>query len=340
MISEMEEKLMDTPIIRLPRLEIIKDEYICRSLDDCLKEKIKNLQSDVKIEEFTVYGIEFVFNFMNYKYEIYYWDREQKTKENKKIIEKEIEIKDIQRFIDELNDDFDINQLKIRFLLEGKGKFTKPIKELIDCHIDDDNGSYFLKNGEWYYFNELFREYLKLSINNIEHRIGENLDENEYQRWKEIKEDRIARNETVENKLIYREYYFNKKQHEENGYELLDREMNEIKSILEERKNYKIEMADLFKDNVLWAVKIGNNIQSMIYNIEQSKDICELLARKEVDTDKTIEYFGLWFVLKNNITNISDVNSLQLLLAIESWKRKIEMHNYKPIIKISEMINI
>jgi hypothetical protein len=61
------------------------------------------------------------------------------------------------------------------------------------------------------------------------------------------------------------------KMSEVNGYELLDRQLEIIRSLDPDGKKYKIKVADLLKDNEIISVKIPSTTQDLIYCIEQSK---------------------------------------------------------------------
>lgn len=121
-------------------------------------------------------------------------------------------------------------------------------------------------------------------------------------------------------------------------YELLDRKNVSIKSITKGNKNYKIEIADLYKDKEIISVKISSDTNELIYNIQQSITSFELYAKKEIK-NKTINTVSLWFAFPqkiNNETKITCINSIQFLLAIEHWKKRVESYGLLPKIYLSE----
>ncbi|WJG25192.1 TIGR04141 family sporadically distributed protein [Vibrio furnissii] len=337
-IKSFEVELDKDVTLNLPKLELVDGEDILLELDELLIKKIKANNSKVTIEEFNSYGVEFLFNSSNFDCCIYYYDSKSKTRLNEKKIQGEITSKDLSDYVNSMSLNKNIENVKVKFK-NNEYSFTKPIKELIDCHIDDDSGYYFLRSGEWYYFNECFMDNLKRSLERVDFIKEDDFDELKYISWKKQKENDIANGIPCENKLTYREYYFNVMQSKDNGYILLDRELESIKSLNSERKPYSIEVADLYKNNTAWAVKIGSKKESLIYNIEQSKYSAELIYRKEIKTEYKIKDFGLWFVSTENIEKITDFNSIQLLLAIESWRRIVEQSGGKPKIKYSKIIN-
>lgn len=209
----------------------------------------------------------------------------------------------------------------------------------MDIYIQKDGVHYFLSNGDWCSFNQSFLDYLKESLIQIDFIQKDSLDENEYQVWVKDKKSKIESGIPVENKIIYREYFFNQKQSADNGYELLDRELTLINSMESKKKKYKLEVADLYKGEEIIAVKISDKEKELIYNIEQSKDSLELILRKTISCDKKISYACLWFVFEEKLEKITERNSIQFLLAIQSWKKLAEHFNITPKIYCSRHIN-
>ncbi|RUT66815.1 hypothetical protein CKG00_10775 [Morganella morganii] len=119
---------------------------------------------------------------------------------------------------------------------------------------------------------------------------------------------------------------------------MLDRKNENVKSIINGNKDYKIEIADLYKDEEIISVKISSDTNELIYNIQQSITSFELYAKKEIK-NKTINTVSLWFVFPKKITNetkITCINSIQFLLAIEHWKKRVENYGLRPKIYLSE----
>lgn len=334
MFEEIENQLSTDPLIELPKLEIVEDSEIKASLDACLIKQVISSDPNLKIEEFTLYGVIFCFNYLNYNYQIYYLN--DRKHEYRADIGNSITIQNVKTLFSKLDSPIELEKIKIRFSYGETGKFTKSLKEVLDCHVDYKDTSYFLRDGEWYSFNQKFMDYLKRSLSQIDVERTEPFIESEYLEWKKQKKAKIKAG-TAGNKLVYREYYFNTLKSENEQYVLMDRENERINSLKAKRRNYQVEVADLYKDFTAWAVKIGLEKEKVIYNIEQSKDSIELLMRKVIKTDQDIRNFGLWFVLEENIESLLDINSIQLLLAIEAWKRKVEFYKCKPLIRITRI---
>ncbi|WP_230405643.1 DUF6119 family protein [Plesiomonas shigelloides] len=225
--------LSQKTIIKLPKLERVSEEELTYELDSVLFKSIIGGIANVTVDEFRVYGINICFNFNEYNYQLHY-------KPNRKVLHKKdignsLEISQIARFIIE-NDEIDnIDDLKIQFRREESGLFTKPIKEVIDFCVRHNEFDYFLKNGEWYKFNQTFMDYLKESLESICVIKMPPLIEQEYVEWEKHKKQQIAQGELTD-KITYREYYFNSKVSNDLGYELMDRQLTEIERINQGKK--------------------------------------------------------------------------------------------------------
>jgi uncharacterized protein (TIGR04141 family) len=325
--------ICEEEIIRLPKLEKVEGDLIAE-LDKLLFVSLKNAEGKVKIDEFVTYGVAICFTFRDYDYRLSAKpDGEKQT--IKARLENSFDVENIREFLVSNPRVVDINTVRVQFSSDDGGSFTKGLKDLLDLPVTHGGSNYFLRSGEWYRFNQTFIEYLKRSLKNIEICFGPELNEAEFKKWKAAKERAIAADEAVDDKLTYRESYFNKKLCADLGYRLLDRQLALIRSMQKNKKNYKVEIADLYKDGELISVKISEASHELIYNIEQSKDAVELLARKELEFKDELKSAALWFVFEDDVKEIADVNSIQFLLAIESWRKLVASFNLIPRIYIS-----
>lgn len=325
--------ICEEEVIRLPKLEKVEGDLIAE-LDKLLFSSLKNAEGKVKIDEFATYGVAICFTFRDYDYRL----SAKPDGENYAIRAKlgnSFDVENIREFLVNNPKVIDINTVRVQFSCDDGGSFTKGLKDVLDLPVTHGSSNYFLRNGEWYRFNQTFIDYLKRSLKSIETLSGPELDEADFKLWKAKKERAIAANEAVDDKLTYRESYFNKKLCADLGYRLLDRQLVLIRSIQKNRKNYKVEIADLYKDGELISVKISETSHELIYNIEQSKDAVELLARKELEFKDELKAAALWFVFEDDVKEIADVNSIQFLLAIESWRKLVASFNLIPRIYIS-----
>lgn len=321
-------------IIRLPKLEAVTDE-LSTELDKLLFMSIKTRQGNVKIEEFHVYGVAICFSFHDYDYRL-----SAKKPEDpgmyRKNVGNALTIDAVSDFLAEHDDIDDINVVRVQFKNDDHGLFTQELKEVLDIPIAFDGYHYFLRSGEWYKFNQTFMDYLKHSLDMIETVLKEPLDEADYIRWRDEKQRKIDAEEYVDDKLTYRESYFNKKQCADHGYLLLDRQLTQLQSMERGRRQYRVEVADLFKDKEIISVKISDTGPELIYNIEQSRDAVELIKRGEIEFEQGVEAATLWFVFEDEIQRITEFNSIQFLLAIESWQKLVRSLDLTPRIYISK----
>ena len=332
--SQIEKSCKDETVIRLPKLEAVTDE-LSTELDVIAFESLKRGEGDIRIDEFQVHGIAICFSFHDYDYRI-----SAKTPENnfRKFLGNTLDIHGISGFLKENEGVTDINEIAIQFRNEDSGAFTRSVKELLDFPISHEGAQYFLKSGEWFVFNQTFMDYLKRSLESIETEIEEDLIEADYLLWKAEKERKIAANEPVNDKLTYREAYFNQKICSDRGFTLLDRQLTKIQSLNNTKKKYRVEVADIFKGGEIISVKISESNPELIYNIEQSKDSVELIKRKAVAFDRKIKTASLWFVFEGDVRKITDYNSIQFLLAIESWHKLVRGFGLKPKIYFSKHV--
>lgn len=323
----------DDEVISLPKLENTTEE-ISKKLDERLFDTIKSTSFEVSIEEVLSHGINISFRFNDYKFKIYYRKKDEPYK--KKDMGNSINLDSIKEFFIENPQINDINNVKIQFETEGFGIFNKSLKEVIDVKFTEENENYFLKNGDWFKFNQSFLNYLKKSLDSIETEVKEDLCENDFKIWEQEKKRKIAaKDKDLDNNITYREYYFNKKLSDTHSYELLDRQLEKMQSLSTGKNDYKIEIADLYKDGEIISLKISEENSSLIYNIEQSKTSIELIKNKEIEFDKPLQSAAIWFVFKETITKISEFNSIQFLLAVEAWKKNVLFHGLNPKIYIS-----
>ncbi len=335
--NQIEETLSEELVIELPKLEVVIDDDLIKQLDEKLLGALLDRNGDLFLSEIEIFGIEFCFRFLTYDYQIFVRG-DGRASSHRKDFAHSIEIGEVIEYISSLDNAPDLEKIKVRFIIDGKGKFTKGIKDILDFYIKMDDKTYFLRDGIWCSFNQVFIEFLRRSLSAIKIMLRDELVESEYQLWLEEKKAKIERGEAVEDKITYREYYFNKKMAAVHGYQFMDRELESIKSIEDDKKSYKLEIADLYKDEEIIAVKISEDEKALLYNIEQSKDAITLLMEKTVITDKIIKKAALWFVFKKNITRITEFNSIQFLLAVEAWKKLVSDYKLEPIIYISRHV--
>lgn len=332
--EQIDAHVIKEEIIQLPKLEQIEGGLISE-LDDVLLRSLKEKQGKVRVEEFAVHGVAICFSFHDYDYRLSAKIPDQEKYHTKKVGHT-LDIGAIKEFLDEHPDIVDVNSIRVQFKTDDLGSFTKGLKEVLDLPVVQGDSHYFLRNGDWYSFNQTFMDYLKRSLESIDVVKMDDLKEADYLLWKDVKEKKIAAGEEVDDKLTYRESYFNKKQCADHGYVLLDRQLTLIQSLEKGKQKYKVEIADLYKDREITSVKISEKNHDLIYNIEQSKDAVELIMRKTIEFEHELSSAALWFVFEDDVEKITDFNSIQFLLAIEAWQKMVRNFGLKPKIYISK----
>lgn len=328
----IEASFKDDKIIHLPKLELANAE-IADDLDNQILAHLKEGEGSVGVDQFHVSGVSICFSFHDYDYVIKAKDAEGKPLSKK--LGNTLEIEDVSAFLADNASICDINNVAVQFKSEDAGRFTRNLKELLDIPIKWGDQQYFLKNGEWFFFNQVFMDYLKRSLNTIEVVAEEHLVEAEFCAWQASKR---ANRQAGDDKVDYREAYFNQKICNDRGYTLLDRELTAIRSLKKKGRDYKVEVADLYYKGEIISVKISKKKPELIYNIEQSKDSVTLIKNGEVKFKKRLTSAALWFVFEEDVKAITDVNSIQFLLAIEAWRKLVVGYALRPKIYISRHI--
>lgn len=328
----IEASFKDDQIIHLPKLESANTD-IANDLDIQALIYLRDGEGSVGVDQFHVSGVSICFTFHDYDYVI-------KAKNNEgKLLSKQLgntmDIESVSEFLVDNPHIDDINNVTVQFKSEDAGCFTRSLKELLDMPIVWGDQQYFLKNGEWFFFNQVFMDYLKRSLSAVQVILEEQLIETEFATWQANKR---ANRKAGDDKVDYREAYFNQKICNERGYTLLDRELTAIRSLDKKRRDYQVEVADLYYKGEIISVKISKKKPELIYNIEQSKDSITLIKNNKIKFSKKLTSAALWFVFEEDIKVITDVNSIQFLLAVEAWKKLVTGYALKPKIYISRHI--
>lgn len=328
----IESSFNDDQIIHLPKLESANID-VSNDLDHQALTHLRDGEGSVGVDQFHVSGVSICFRFHDYDYVI-----KAKSGEGKLLSQQlgnTMDIEAVSKFLVENPEIDDINNVSVQFKNEDAGRFTKNLKELLDMPVLWGEQQYFLKNGEWFFFNQVFMDYLKRSLSGIDVILEEQLIETEFAAWQENKR---ANRKAGDDKVDYREAYFNQKICSERGYTLLDRELTAIRSLEKKKRNYQLEIADLYHKGEIISVKISKKKQELIYNIEQSKDSITLIKNNQIKFSKKLTSAAIWFVFEEDIKTITDVNSIQFLLAVEAWKKLVVGYALKPKIYISRHI--
>lgn len=333
-VDYVEETLDKKVIHNIPLfLEVSRDRV--EELDKILIDNIKNNNTDVKFSEFDIVGVNETFYSSDGGFYINFGD-------NKEFLE-ELNSDAIVEFIDKYNiKDDNILNITIE-IINDEFSDIKNLKEIID--YTNDSQKVVISNGIWYEYNDDYLSYLEDSLKEIEVEYEELYDkfddtyfkyiETTYEKEKDSQEYAKMEESAVKNKLkrkLYKERVFNILR-EENGFENYDREIESV-------DGNKYELMDLYKNNTMYAVKIGDSSSKLCYALDQSIVGMKMLKN---NTDKVVEKIGIWLVLdrnkklkvKNGVVDLNDLDMLMLKNRIDSWKKEVRLSGYKPIIKIN-----
>ena len=279
-IVYVEKVMKQKEIQKIPVFYKVKDEAEIKELDKRLSKKIEENIECINISELDIIGVTEIFNNNDTSFTIKYRrknkDIQQLTKDN------------ILQFIEEnhLNLKTDFLNIKVISNKDGDPVRTDKMKNLID-YTDDEKKCLLLK-GEWYYYNDDYIDYLRDSIEELDVIYDSQYDfgkkqlkeyqEEQYQKQKDLPEYANLSTEKIKEKIAkkyYAESAFNHYISEKYGFEIYDRELEQIGS-------EKIELMDLYKDKTMYAVKIGESSAKLSYVVEQSASSLKMYKHKQL----------------------------------------------------------
>ena len=143
-------------------------------------------------------------------------------------------------------------------------------------------------------------------------------------------------------KKIDRKYYtersYNNWLEELFDFENHDRETQRLET-------HSIEAMDVYKDETMYAVKIGNSSSKLSYVIDQSIVSLKLYKQNLLSIPR-IKNVGIWIILErqtkltcgeNGTPNINELDMLMLKNRIDEWKKIVRLAGMNPVININYM---
>lgn len=242
--------------------------------------------------------------------------------------------------------------LKIKYISDEGFSFVKSFKETITFDFQYNDDKYVVYDGDIYYYNNDFYNNIVDGIKNIrleKYKEDDNMSHEWYEKY--LKDNNLVDVKASEKNgkiVTYREKAINNELSIRYNYDNIDRN---LVSICKE-ENYKIEIADLAKENdVLYAVKIGTP-RDFCYAIDQLNLIVDTFISNSYETDeliekyKNVEKIGLWLYVtgKNKFSdhdgniNILSFDSVMFLNKLVEWSNKVTSANYIPVIRINYYI--
>ncbi|RUS53861.1 hypothetical protein QI30_14295 [Kurthia sp. 3B1D] len=330
-------------IYPIPLFNKVTDIQLIDELERNLKENGENNKERIGISEVDIIGVNEIFNNQDATYLLMLDDGNEQLEE---ITYSELEkIAEQKRF--KLSDK--LLELKIQVIKEDGTTYTERVRKLID-YIDDEKRC-VLNKGIWYHFNDDYQKYLSASLSEIDVFYNEKYDfseeiHNEYleKKYNEIKKNEeykdLSKEEVIKKikRKFYAEYAFNSLR-KEDGFELYDRQ--NVRVI-----NSNVELMDLYKEETMFAVKIGSASSDLCYAIDQSLASLKVYKhRLAKDKDLiTIKNIAVWLILERRtelklIDSIKpDINQLDMLMLknrLDHWKKEVRLNGYNPIIYIN-----
>lgn len=330
--------------VKIPYFKKIKDDDKIATFLDSLKKSIRYNLYSIDFSEYQVCGTNIIFknnDEFSYKYK-----RNSMPCDN-------INHDTLSEFMHHYNiDNEHLLDIKIVASENGETKYTNPISKII--YYTDDKERVLLLEGVWYAYNDDYLGYLNDAILqlNIEYDPELNYSKEKHQVFLENKLNEVKTSEgesklsddDIKEKLrkkYYREFYFNKLQESENGYNLFDRGIKQIGP-------HKIEVMDLYKDETMYSVKFGKASSELSYAVDQSLEAAKLYRKSQISIDGiSIKTICIWLILERselplNSEDKPDLTNLDMLILknrLDQWRKEILILGYKPIIRINYVKN-
>jgi len=232
-------------------------------------------------------------------------------------------------------------------LIHGDPVSTKYIRDMIE--YTDDREKCLLYEGIWYKYNDDYLNYLKNSLEEIpaEYHPKYDFSKDEYNEFIEsiyFEEKNSpdykgkSKPQILESlrKKYYAERAFNILRNQKDGFTNLDRSHQQVGSA-------RIEPMDLYKDGIMYTVKIGSSSSKLCYAVDQSLQTMKLYKYNMLTNAPKIDTVCIWIVLENK-EHIEDangkpnINLLDMLTfknKLDSWKKEVRLQGLQPLIYVN-----
>ena len=327
----------------IPLFLRIKDETKIQALETRLSNKVSSEIKNLNISELDIIGAIEVFNRNDGQFIVKFEGQEKEIST--------LTIEEIKLFCEENSIDFEKNLLNIKIvsIYNGETVRTDRIHNLID--YTDDEEKCLLSKGIWYQYNEDYLKYLDESITEIESVYNPefDFDSDTYQTIIDQKFEEERNNPKYEgyseqkikkslSDKYYKERIFNIIR-EKNGFINYDRKLTSSGDM-------KMEMMDLYRDETMFAVKIGSGSAKLCYAVDQSLTSVKMYKHGNLQEIPKIKKVALWFIFerKRNLKeteegmpDLTELNMLSLKNKIDNWKKEVRLLGYTPIIYVNYM---
>ena len=325
---------------KIPVFSPVVDKELIADLDSSLQANIVDNPDNINISELDIVGVTEVFNTNDGEYVLHY-KRKQKNISQLTAIE-------IRNFCNEYGFDYNssVLSIKVESLKDGETISSDTIYSLVD--YTDDTRRCLLTKGKWYRYNDDYLSYLNDSLAEIQVIYNSQYDFSKHdindfikQKYEENKDnpDYVGKTSNqvfdILRKKYYRECIFNLKK-EADGFQNKDRKIQPY-------KGNRYEVADLYKDNTIFATKIGNSSSKLCYAVDQSLTALKMYKHRTEEDLPEISKVVLWLVLERKkklplINGKPDITQLEMLMLknrIDQWKKEVRLQGFIPEIWIN-----
>lgn len=341
-IELVEDTMKKPEIQKIPVFAKVSREEQIAELDKRLLHKIGENLNCISVSELEIIGVTEVFNDNDSKYEIKF--------NNCNMAVSDLNEDSIEKFIKDNAIDIERDFLKIKVVIyKNDMHFTYPIKKLID-YTDDEKKCILIK-GEWFHYNDDYIQYLNDSMNDIEveyiskynfnNQMLEDYRAKKFEEEKGLEEFKNLSDEEIRKKIndkYYNERVFNLVMEENYGFKDFDRKNQNLK------KDVKVEAMDLYKDNTMFAVKIGSKASKLNYVVDQSLLSLQLTKSGKLENvPEDVKRIGIWLIFDTKSTlkftdgkpDLSRLNLLSLKNKLDEWKKEVRQKGYIPIVYVN-----
>jgi hypothetical protein len=335
-------KIANAPIIyKIPVFKKVTDKEVVDTLNQRLQNSLRDDPLAVNLSELDIIGVTEIFNKNDAMFTIKCGTKEDNVSE--------LTAESILSFVEENGFSLHevIDKVKVISFYNGISVRTDSLFNLID-YIDDEERC-VLSKGKWYRFNDDYLGYLSASLDEINVIYDQefNFTSTAHDKFvldKYNKEagqpefDGFSESEIISKlkKKYYRERAFNLFMSETHGFSCHDREEVRI-------GGSKVELMDLYKDETLYSVKIGNASSALCYALDQSSSAMKIFKHNLNQDLPSVKDVCVWLVLDrrnpiaetNGKPNINDLEMLMLKNRIDAWKKEVRLLGYNPIVMIN-----
>lgn len=345
LVVHVENTIRNCPeIYKIPVFSRIRDDSEVKRLNDILATSVYDDPGQLNISELDIIGATEIFNNNDSEFELKYGRKSKKVNS--------LTSEDLCSFCQENNWDYGAVMLDIAVVsyYNDVPVATKRVRELIEYTVDEEKA--LLSKGVWYRYNNDYLTYLEASIAEIDTEYHSEYDfstaihnafvDRKYADEKDYP-DYKGKGESEVKKALKSKYYaeraFNLIRAEENGFQNFDRNPDRV-------GNSKVEEMDLYKDEAMYVVKIGNSSGKLCYAVDQSLTSLKLYKSGNFHGMPVVHTAVLWLVLdRGHIEDDNGKPDLRLLKMImlknrlDQWKKEVRLMAIRPLIYVNYRSN-